>query len=64
VAAKAVTRVTSEHLRGLRELVNDQRATKRRILVCLERLPRRTDDGIEIVPYRRFADALWGGEIV
>ena len=63
VEAKAVARATGDHLRGLRELVRDQRSTKRRILVCLEKLPRRSDDGIEVMPYQKFVEALWRGEI-
>lgn len=64
VEAKAVDHPSSDHLRGLRELARDQPAVKRRILVCLERRARRTEDGIEILPYRRFVEALWGGELV
>lgn len=62
--AKAVARASSEHLRGLRELGRDQPGVKRRILVCLEQRARRTEDGLEIMPYRRFVEALWGGEIL
>ena len=63
IEAKAVAKATSEHLRGLRELAVDQRSVRRRILVCLEKRARRTDDGIEILPHAQFARALWRGEI-
>ncbi|MCK6533888.1 MAG: AAA family ATPase [Polyangiaceae bacterium] len=63
IEAKAVAKATSEHLRGLRELAVDQRSVRRRILVCLEKRARRTDDGIEILPHAQFARALWRGEV-
>ena len=31
----------------------------RRWLVCLEAKPRVTEDGIEILPYRLFAERAW-----
>jgi predicted AAA+ superfamily ATPase len=52
--AKATTRLTSEHLRGLRALHEDH-PRARRILVCLEPKSRVTPDGIEIVPATTFA---------
>jgi predicted AAA+ superfamily ATPase len=63
IEAKATTRVTSDHLRGLREVVRDHRKVKRRILVCLDDRPRRTEDGIDILPAREFAQRLWAGRI-
>ena len=58
VEAKATTRVTSDHLKGLRQLGVDHPGT-RRWLVCLEAKPRVTEDGIEILPYRVFAERVW-----
>ena len=37
---------------------------KRRIVVSLESRPRRTEDGIDILPAGVFAERLWAGEIV
>jgi len=38
-------------------------APRRLMVVCLETEPRKTQDGIEVVPLNRFLDMLWGGEI-
>jgi uncharacterized protein len=63
IEAKATAKVTSDHLKGLRSLVDDHPKTKRRIVVCLEKKRRITEDGIEILPAAVFADLLWSGEI-
>lgn len=63
IEAKAARTAHADHLRGLRTLLDDQRVG-RRILVSLDPRPRRTEDGIEILPAREFATRLWGGEIV
>lgn len=57
--AKASARVTSDHLKGLRALAVDHPRVRRRVVVCLEPRARRTADGIEILPWRRFAEDLW-----
>ena len=64
IEAKASARVTSDHLKGLRSLVEDHRSVRRRIVVCLERTARKTEDGIEIVPAETFARELWAGDVV
>lgn len=63
VEAKATRKVTADHLKGLRQLEVDHPKIRRRLVVCLEDLPRQTDDGIEILPAREFAAALWGGDL-
>lgn len=63
IEAKAVAKITSDHLKGLRALKQDQNAVGRAIVVCLAPKPRRTDDGIEIMPARDFCQALWAGEM-
>ena len=60
VEAKSTTRVTSDHLKGLRQLAVDHPGT-RRWLVCLEQKARLTEDGIEILPVGVFAERVWGG---
>jgi predicted AAA+ superfamily ATPase len=62
IEAKAVSRVTSDHLKGLRQLVVDQPGVRRRVVASLEPSPRLTEDGIEILPWRVFLDRLWSGE--
>ena len=55
IEAKATGKVTADHLRGLRQLSIDHPEVQRRAVVCLEEQPRRTADGIDIVPAQRFA---------
>lgn len=62
IEAKAVSRVTSDHLKGLRQLAVDQPGVRRRVVASLEPSPRLTEDGIEILPWRVFLDRLWSGE--
>lgn len=57
IEAKASTRITADHLSGLRHLHTDHPRV-RRVVVCLEPKRRVTDDGIEIVPVRTFVTAL------
>jgi len=59
--AKATSRATSDHLKGLRTLTEDHPEVRARWLVCLEDTPRRTDDGILILPATTFAERLWKG---
>ncbi len=63
IEAKSSRTISSHHLKGLRQLTIDHPDVKRRIVLCLEDKPRRTADGIEIVPYADFMRRLWGGEI-
>lgn len=63
VEAKCSERIASKHLRGLRSLVKDHPEIKRRIIVCLEPLARRTEDGIDILPAADFVRRLWSGEL-
>ncbi len=64
VEAKSSPKITRNHLKGLRTLINEHPEVERRVVVCLEPRARRTADGIEIVPANRFVDALWRGEFV
>ena len=63
VEAKSSARIVSRHLRGLRSLIKDHPRARQRIVVCLEPLPRRTEDGIDILPATEFARRLWSGEL-
>ena len=64
VEAKAVARIGNRHLKGLRALGKDHPEVGRRIVVCLEPRPLRTDDGIEILPVADFLDQLWSGALL
>jgi len=64
IEAKSSERVTSDHLKGLRNLVEDHPHVHRRIVVCRESKPRRTSDGIDILPVNDFVARLWSGELL
>lgn len=63
VEAKSSERISSRHLKGLRSLVKDHPHTQHRVVVCLESRPRRTEDGIDILPAAAFVRQLWSGEL-
>jgi predicted AAA+ superfamily ATPase len=63
VEAKAAARVTSDHLKGLRALIEDHPRVKRRVIVCLEPRSRITDDGIEILAVNEFCAQLAAGRL-
>ena len=62
VEAKASATVGRHHLRGLRSLALEH-APGRRVVVCLEPRPRRTPDGIEVLPAATFVRRLWEGDL-
>jgi len=59
--AKGKSRVASHDLRGLRQFRREYPDVAHCIVVCLETHPRRTEDGIDILPYRKFIRSLWEG---
>jgi predicted AAA+ superfamily ATPase len=63
VEAKATDQATPSHLKGLRQF-REEYPVRRSILVSLDARPRITDDGIEILPWSRFLEKLWGGELL
>ncbi len=63
IEAKSSERVTSDHLKGLRTLIDDHPDIDRRVVVCREPRARKTADGIEILPVKTFVRRLWEGEI-
>jgi len=64
IEAKASQKVTDNRLKGLRQLRKDHPEIKRSIVVCCEEKPRRTTDGIEVLPANTFARLLWNNGIV
>lgn len=58
IEAKASARIGPGHLKGLREIARDHPGLRRRILVCLEPRPRRTEDGIDVLPVESFIEVL------
>jgi predicted AAA+ superfamily ATPase len=63
IEAKATAKVTADHLKGLRELARDHRGIKQRVIVCLDHMSRRTDDGIWILPAKEFTARLGSGDL-
>ena len=63
IEAKASSRITRDHLRGLRTLAEEYPAVRRRMVVCLEARTRRTDDGIDILPATEFVRSLGEGSL-
>ena len=63
VEAKATGRIVARHLKGLRSLAADHPNVGGRVVVCLEDRPRRTEDGIDILPVGVFVTRLWDGDL-
>ena len=53
IEAKASARINRGHLRGLRTLADEHPDVRHRVVVSLEPRPRRTEDGIDILPAPR-----------
>lgn len=53
----------SSELRGLRAFI-DEHGPRRAFLVCNGSAPRRTADGIRILPWGRFLERLWGDGVM
>jgi predicted AAA+ superfamily ATPase len=64
IEAKASAGVHGDHLKGLRQVVVDHPKVKRRFVVSLDPHPRRTDDGIDVLPYSVFVQRLWAGDLL
>jgi predicted AAA+ superfamily ATPase len=60
VEAKAKENVTPQDLRSLRALA-EEKMLKRYLCVCLEPRPRSVE-GIVVLPFKTFLEALWAGE--
>ena len=63
IEVKGGRRVRRPELRGLRAFVEEHRP-RQAIVVCNESAPRRTDEGIWILPWERFLKRLWGDGVV
>ena len=62
IEVKAKTSISPRDCRGLITIAQERR-WRRRIVVCLERRRRVTDEGIEILPVKDFFSDLWIGAI-
>lgn len=61
IEIKATANPTPKHLKGLRALA-EEGIFKRLLLVSTVEQERRTDDGIEILPWQTFLSRLWSGD--
>ena len=62
VEVKSTENPTADHLKGLRAFAEDHRP-KSSVLVCRAGAPRKTPDGILILPWRSFIERLWSGDL-
>ncbi len=62
VEVKSTDHPVADHLKGLRAF-REEMCPRRSILVCRAPRPRRTEDGIEILPWPSFLKQLWTGGI-
>ena len=63
IKVKVTTHVRPSELRGLRAFAEEHRP-RHSVVVCNEPAPRRTGDGIWILPWERFLERLWEDELV
>lgn len=63
IEVKGGASVDRRDLRGLRAFVEEHRP-REAVVVCNESAPRRTEDGILILPWERFLERLWGDGVV
>lgn len=63
IEVKAKERVSDHDLKGIRALSEELKPPKK-ILVSLEKMPRTTEDQIEIIPVTSFLDLLWEGGLM
>lgn len=62
IEVKAGARIHDGDLSPLRAL-RGEHTVGRACVVCLETMPRKTADGISILPWQHFLEQLWGGDI-
>ena len=63
VEVKSTELANQTHWKGLRKF-KEEYSVKRSILVSMDSAPRKTEDGIEILPWKIFLEQLWGGDIL
>ena len=62
IEIKSTTFVKDRHLKGLRAFKEEHKS--KYILVSLDPKPRKTNDGILILPWRDFLNNLWANKII
>ena len=61
IESKSSEKVTSQHMKGLRELKKEHPEVKKMIIVSMDTHDRETEDGILVLSYSTFLDYLWQG---
>jgi predicted AAA+ superfamily ATPase len=63
IEVKSSNLIHNRHLKGIQAYKEEHKA-KRYIVVSLDPAPRKTQDGIEILPWKNFLDNLWENRII
>ncbi len=63
IEVKSTELANATHLKGLRRF-KEEYSVRRSILVSLDSKPRKTQDQIEILPWRVFLERLWSGKVI
>ncbi|MBI9082081.1 MAG: ATP-binding protein [Desulfobacterales bacterium] len=63
VEVKSTETALDTHLKGIRRFL-EEHTVRSSLLISFDINPRRTQDGIEILPWRAFLSRLWNGEII
>ncbi len=63
IEVKSTENIQKTQLKGIRRFMEEYRVRKP-IVVSLDPKPRKTEDNIEILPWKYFLEQLWGGEII
>lgn len=63
IEVKGTGQAQTKHMKGLRQF-GEEYTTRRRILISLDERQRKTEDGIEIIPWQIFLKKLWADEII
>jgi predicted AAA+ superfamily ATPase len=63
VEVKSSVIIQDRHLKGIRAYKEEYKA-KRYIVVSMDPARRKTEDGIEIMPWKDFLEDLWGNNII
>jgi uncharacterized protein len=63
IEAKSSENLRPRHLKSLRAF-REEFKPKKSIIVSLDPAPRKTEEGIEILPWKAFLEQLWGGKVI
>ena len=63
IEVKATELANESHLKGLRRFKEEYKA-RRALLLSLDPTPRKTQDHIEILPWKTFLEKLWAGRVL